>query len=558
MLATGFAVIFLALLPTSVWLDVLRPGLVDPPANLTRGVWLFRGSLAALGVLVVAAGRLGWWRRSVADGISASRPNRLEVTVLIGLLAAGAALRLYGLNAGLWVDEVTTLVDYVRSPVGTIVTTYGSQNQHLLFSILAHLSVATFGESAASLRLPAALFGIATIWACWRLGRDLSSPREAVLAAAMLTFSYQHIWFSQNARGYSALLFFTVLSTSFLVRGLRGGHRAWLGYAVTVALGMYTHLTMVFAVAGHFAVYLWTLARGPAMTRADRSSSFFGGFAAAGLLTVAAYALVLPQIPGAAASDLSNVAEWRSLGWMLTETARGLNGGPGFLLAALLGLGIVGSGFVSYSRQSAVLPLMFAVPVLLGATSMLAMGHDLWPRVFFCAAVFGILLVVRGLSVAAAAAGAWRGWSSKKAVLFATGVTMLAIIVLARSLPYVHRPKQDYAAARDFVEGLRGPTDAAVAVGVASLAYRAYYAPDWLEAETVGELQSIREHAATTWLVFTLPIEMENTYPDIFAIVKRDFRLVRTFDGSLGDGAIYVWRAESSMAAPGVLTKEGT
>jgi uncharacterized membrane protein len=164
--------------------------------------------------------------------------------------------------------------------------------------VLAHVSVTAFGESVWSLRLPAALFGIATLWALWRLGLELTSPREALLSMALLTFSYPHIWFSQNARGYSALLFWTIASSYYLVRGLRErSRRLWAAYAVAVALGMYTHLTMAFVVAGQFAAYVWDTVRRDRASWDDRLAPFFGGFILSGLLTIVCYAIVLPQMP---------------------------------------------------------------------------------------------------------------------------------------------------------------------------------------------------------------------------------------------------------------------
>ena len=38
-------------------------------------------------------------------------------------------------------------------------------------------------------------------------GTEAANRKEGLLGAALLTFSYQHVWFSQNARGYTALLF---------------------------------------------------------------------------------------------------------------------------------------------------------------------------------------------------------------------------------------------------------------------------------------------------------------------------------------------------------------
>ena len=546
---TGMAVLLLSLVPSNSWLDALRSSSDPASAKLMAGATLFRVSLAALGAFLIVGRYRGFWETdSGTRGVT--NESGYGARLALVLLAAGAALRLYGLNRGLWVDEVTTLVEYVRPSLGDIVTTYGSQNQHFLFSVLAHLSITAFGESVWSLRLPAALFGIATLWALWRLGLELTSPREALLSMALLTFSYPHIWFSQNARGYSALLFWTIASSYYLVRGLRErSRRLWAAYAVAVALGMYTHLTMAFVVAGQFAAYVWDAARRRHESWEDRLAPFFGGFLLAGLLTIVCYAIVLPQMPDSAAADLSNVAEWRSLGWLLREFGRGVNAGPLVGLAVVAGLTGVGSGCVSYLRESPVLPILFIVPVVSGGATMIALGHHLWPRFFLFAAGFAILIAVRGATVVATAFGRWLALPRERSTKLATVGTVLIAAAMARSIPYVYRPKQDYEGAKRFVEADRQPGDAVASAGVAALAFRAYYAPEWRTVSTLAELDAIRAASARTWLLYTLPIEMANTYPEIYESARKDFHVIRTFDGSLGDGAIYVLRADRTATA---------
>jgi hypothetical protein len=535
-----------ALCPSELWLQGLRGPEAEFSVKLLNGARLFRVSLGALGVFLLLARRFSFWSSETRKTRQVAPARRAELFGVAMLVLAGAILRLYRLDEGLWIDEVSTLVDYVRLPMGEIVTTYGSQNQHFLFSILARASVVSFGESAWSLRLPAALFGIATLWACWQLGREITTSREALLGTFVLAFSYQHIWFSQNARGYSALLFFTVLSTSFLVQGVCGTtRRAWLGYALTAALGMYTHMTMIFVVAGQFAAFAWVTAFGPDGWRSSRSLPLFSGFGAAGLLTLVCYALVLPQIPDAAAADLSNVATWRSVGWMLEEIGRGFSVGPLLAVAGSVGLAVLAVGLTSYWRQSPVVPLVFMLSTIAGAATMIALGHHLWPRFFFFAAVFAILVAVRGVHVITAGAGRMLRWSDRRTAALASWAIIVATVFLARSIPYVYRPKQDYAGARDFIQAARQPGDAVVAVGIAALPFRVYYAPDWVTASTAGELDAIRTASGRTWVVYTLPIELENTYPDIHSTVVTHFPLIRTFDGSLGGGALYVHRVDA-------------
>ena len=179
-----------------------------------------------------------------------------------------------GSSSELWYDEIFSLVVSTRPPLIELLTTYYGDIQHPLYSVLGHASIAVLGETAATVRLPAILFGVASIPLLFLLGRAVATTHEALLSAALLAFSYHHVWFSQNARGYTALLFWTLLCTLLFYRGLEVS--AWppfLAYAVCSALGAYTHLTFVFVVASHAAAVLfWRSHRFQARDRASAGS----------------------------------------------------------------------------------------------------------------------------------------------------------------------------------------------------------------------------------------------------------------------------------------------
>jgi predicted membrane-bound mannosyltransferase len=119
---------------------------------------------------------------------------------LLGICALALALRLYKLGAPLWYDEILTLARFVRLPLGELLTTYTSLNNHVLFSLQAKLFSSLFGESAAVLRLPAVIMGVLSIAALYQLARKEVGSWDARLTAILLAVSYHHIWFSQNAR----------------------------------------------------------------------------------------------------------------------------------------------------------------------------------------------------------------------------------------------------------------------------------------------------------------------------------------------------------------------
>ena len=78
-------------------------------------------------------------------------------------MAAGLVLRLINLGSCLSYDEIVTLVKYVRLPAGSCSSdVHRVQQPHALQPRGAGVDRG-FGESAWALRLPAVLFGVATI-----------------------------------------------------------------------------------------------------------------------------------------------------------------------------------------------------------------------------------------------------------------------------------------------------------------------------------------------------------------------------------------------------------
>lgn len=482
--------------------------------------------------------------------------------VLGGLTLAAVGLRSWHLNSCLWFDEVLALLDFVRPPLATIVTSFESQNQHMLFSILAHFSIRSFGESAWALRLPALGFGVASIWALFFLGRHLVGRLEALLACTLMTFSYHEIWFSQNARGYTGLLFFATLATwLWLEASSRNSWRWWIYYAVVSFCGLWVHLTMAFVLAAHVAVYAVTLLKSR-LTRTGGIGYAWRAFEwkpivawlLCGSLTLQAYALALPQFfTGALQEGVTERSEWTNPIWALQEMLRGLQIGWSGTAVVLCGAVIALVGWLSIWRRNWQAAIIMVLPGLIGGASMLALGHNLWPRFFFFAMGFALLIVVHGAVQLPQVLSSLsqRSWASPR-IVSAAGLTLASLLIVASALTvprcYVV-PKQDFTGALKFVENARGADDAVVAVGLAAMPYRRYFAPQWLSAQDVSELEDIRREHRRMWVVYTIPLELQQFHPALWSLINSDFEVIKVFPGTLGGGQITVCRERAELSA---------
>jgi len=472
-------------------------------------------------------------------------------------MSLAAVLRAIGLDGGLWLDEILTLVDSVRRPVAQIVATFPSNNQHTLYSVLAHASIALFGDEAWSLRLPAAIFGVATIPALYFLAREFVGRTEALLACLLLAVSYHHVWFSQNARGYTMLAFLAVVSTALLLRGLRSGASGYyVAYGITAALGAYTHLTMVFIVLAHAAacaLLLGVPGFGHDWLRRWRQPAL--GFALAAVLTLLLYAPVLVAVRQYFSKPPGGAAAVATPKWAAAELVRGLQVGFGTALGALAGVALLACGLWSYFRQSRFLFTLFVLPAAMTAVAIVALGAPIRPRFLFFAAGFGVLAVVRGaLEIAA-----WLTRRGRKdgaaAEVGVTGIVLvLAIaVVSATSLRDAYRyPKQDFAGALAYVSTHRAEGDPVATAGAATFPYRDYYRQAWTPIASRADVEALRAQGRPVWVLYTLAEYLEAGAPQLMQTLRDDCRVEAVFHGTLagGDVTVCVLPPTRDRAAP--------
>jgi mannosyltransferase len=476
------------------------------------------------------------------------------------LMVLATVLRVIALDQQLWYDEIVTVVNSVRKPLGAILTTYTTQNQHTLYSILARICVVVFGEQRWALRLPAVVFGVASVPALYFFGRLIVSRREALLASALMVLSYHHVWFSQNARGYTGLLFWTLLTSYLFVRGAQQGKRGiWAGYGIAMALGLYTHLTMGFVALGHALVYLWIVAihlRRSARVPKSAMPPILG-FLLAGLLTAALYLPMASQLVSHSVGQAGPAVqwEWKNPLWLLLETVRGLKMGAGgssvaLVFAALMGL----TGLVSYWRKNRYIVGLMLLPCFITGGTMLVLEHNLWPRFFFFALGFAFLFLLRGAMVWADVAARRIGNEAQAGLRWGTALGVLMVIGSAATLPPAYRyPKQDFVGAMKLVDTERRGEDSVATVGLTSFAYGRYFGRDWREIETPADLEALRAQGHPVWLIYAFPIYLQARYPEIWKEIQSDFVTVRVFRGTLAEGEIYVCQAVARPPAPQAL-----
>jgi hypothetical protein len=200
------------------------------------------------------------WRyfstRLPAGGTFAIQPasfppvSALEICSLLTTLAIALILRLHSLTRGLTFDEISSAMHFVEfDSVWKALSSYISFNNHIAYSILAWCSQAIFGRSEWAFRLPALLLGLASLPLFWIFVRSVLGSKIAIMATFALAISPPHVEWSVTGRGYSGMIFSTLLSTYMYLKLLaRPSYRDSLVFIMASVIGIYFHLYAGFVI----------------------------------------------------------------------------------------------------------------------------------------------------------------------------------------------------------------------------------------------------------------------------------------------------------------------
>ncbi|NJL20672.1 MAG: hypothetical protein HC895_07405 [Leptolyngbyaceae cyanobacterium SM1_3_5] len=120
----------------------------------------------------------------------------------------------------------------------------GNAEHSPLYFILARSWVLTFGSSIATIRTLSACISLFAFPALYWLCQELFASRTiSIISLAFLAVSPLHILYAQEARQYSLWTVATLFSCAALLWAMRTQtRRSWIIFALSIALGFYSHL----------------------------------------------------------------------------------------------------------------------------------------------------------------------------------------------------------------------------------------------------------------------------------------------------------------------------
>lgn len=180
--------------------------------------------------------------------------RRIEIAWLTAAVGIGLILRVYFMTQPMRYDESLAYLYFANRGFWDMFF-YPLPNNHVFHTLMVRLCTEIFGHAPSVIRLPAFLFGLASIPLAFAVCRELH-PRPTGLMTALLTAVFPYlVLYSTMARGYAVIVFLTLALT---LTGLRASAdpTPTKGFAtgLIAALGLFTVPSMLFPVAG---LYLW-------------------------------------------------------------------------------------------------------------------------------------------------------------------------------------------------------------------------------------------------------------------------------------------------------------
>ena len=167
-----------------------------------------------------------------------SPPRFSTIAPVVALTLVALGLRIIGLGRlSLWYDEALSLLMVSAWPLSSWLIDVHPPLHSALLLVAAQIST-----SDAWLRLPSAIVGAATVPVVYALGARLFDRAVGLWAAAFLSVTWLHVWFSREARMYPLLVLGFTLALWGIVAGVRDGKAAgWIVYVLGGAVLAWTH-----------------------------------------------------------------------------------------------------------------------------------------------------------------------------------------------------------------------------------------------------------------------------------------------------------------------------
>ena len=472
--------------------------------------------------------------------------NIQKLLLILVVLLISCIVRCWNITQSFWWDEIWSTMTYVKAnSLWQIVSSLGYYfNNHILYSLLARGSITILGESEFAARLPALIMGLFAVILVFLFGKQFLGERTGVLASILLALSAFHIDHSTEARGYSGLALFSILSSFYFLKGMMADERRdWIGYVLFTVLGFYSHVFMIAVSVSQFCTFLLFIVNEKVIAgRTGVSLKGFRNFLLAlfstGTITLLIYAPILQAFfTNMGKVRLVSVNRIPFILSLLESFFPGMQNATGSIFYGSMFC----AGVYYIFRKNVFLCLYLLTLFILPITLYLLLNPMfVFERYFIFALPFVLLIVSQGVA----------GLANKLRGIFAWG--FFCICLAAMTYMYIpalsnvlSQDRQNYREAVRYVESeiTEGKDDMVFSIGYAGEHFRYYSTGIPIESlENHDELSAVLQGKKRIWCLVTAwlpdirpPYEDEALYSErtgqteLYKYVKKYFTLHKVF-----------------------------
>lgn len=185
---------------------------------------------------------------------------KAEHCILSMIVIIAFVLRIYHLGyESVWLDEVTSLLISQNRILSMLEITKGDVHPPLYYIILHFFTL--IGDTEFIIRLPSMIFGVLSTLAIFQVGKLNFDVKTGLFSAFLLSISIVHIYYSQEARMYSMVLFFSLICVYYFTKIIQDNERQdWIGLTIFTILNTYTHYYTIFLTIPIIVSYVWIIA----------------------------------------------------------------------------------------------------------------------------------------------------------------------------------------------------------------------------------------------------------------------------------------------------------
>lgn len=177
--------------------------------------------------------------------------------MIAAIILLGLVIRLINLNQSLWLDEAINVVAASKLSLTEFLISYPIGDFHPPgYWLVIWLWGRLFDFSEFVIRLPSVIFGVATVYLVFRLGKKLFNQRVGLWAALLMAVAPLHVYYSQEARMYALAALAATLSWYLLVR-LSGSWQTKIAYLVSLMLVWYSDYLAYLIIPAQIIYLVW-------------------------------------------------------------------------------------------------------------------------------------------------------------------------------------------------------------------------------------------------------------------------------------------------------------